>query len=89
MTIFLNASFFPRLSLNDKTSRRFSKSPVELAETTFTMTTIEEEAEITLSLKGLQRQQQQQQQQQEEQAAIASNKENEGDRGKEEVKEGS
>ncbi|TRY79442.1 hypothetical protein TCAL_16008 [Tigriopus californicus] len=42
-----------RLSANDKHhSRRFSKSP-ELAETTFTMTTIEEENEISISLKNL------------------------------------
>ncbi len=44
-----------RLSLNDKPhhrNHRFSKSP-ELAETTFTMTTIEEENEITASLRNL------------------------------------
>eukprot|EP00095_Tigriopus_kingsejongensis_P009310 maker-scaffold320_size207635-snap-gene-0.11 protein:Tk09310 transcript:maker-scaffold320_size207635-snap-gene-0.11-mRNA-1 annotation:"PREDICTED: hypothetical protein LOC100642385 isoform 1" len=42
-----------RLSLTDKHgSKRFSKSP-DLAETTFTMSTIEEENEISLSLRNL------------------------------------
>ena len=42
-----------RLSVGGKDGRsRFSKSP-DLAETTFTMSTIEEEQEITLSLKNL------------------------------------